>query len=135
MSGEPDGPDHGAFAALDRLARSAQGAVGSGERVEWRPGAHGDAPVPKPALAGDGVRYTLSRLATVAPGPEGTERDAAAAAAALEAAGCAVRVDAFADGTRWVRAERDGDDLVLKLAVNGNRLVTAQSPGLGALGD
>lgn len=135
--GRPDASGgRDAFARLDALARVAQAAVGpdaegdAGDRDAWRPGAHGDAPTPKPALGGEGLRYSLSRLRRATPGADAVSRDADRAAEALAEAGCATRVDAFADGARWVRAEHGGSVIVVKLLPNGNRLVTAQSPDL-----
>ena len=131
------------FEAVDGLARLAQGAVDAGTRVEssgdgaaWRPGAHGDACRVKPALAGDGYRFALSRLRASADAADqaDTARVAAEAdrvAAALAGAGCAVHRRTFESGDEWVAGERGAVAVVVKLAPNGNRLVTAESRDFG----
>ncbi|MGO2113230.1 MAG: hypothetical protein ACTH31_16625 [Pseudoclavibacter sp.] len=110
---------------LEALAEAAQAALGADE---WFAGAHGAAATPKVAASGHGYSLSLSRSCRAAAGIEGVATQAADAHAALAAAGCEVDERVFGAGDSiWVVAARSGDEVVVKLASNGNRLVTAES--------
>lgn len=94
----------------------------------WQAGAHGDGAQPKPAVRGDGYRFTVSRIGRAEPGAAAVADEAGAVRRACEDAGCTVEVREFGGGQAvWVVATLGDDSVVTKLVDNGNRLITAES--------
>lgn len=111
---------------VDALADTAQQALPA---AEWRPGAHGADARPRPTDDGAGHRFALSRMGTCPPGGDAIDADATAVDAALGAAGCTTERREFGGGDAvWIVAHRADASVVVKLAANGNRLVSAESP-------
>ncbi|KAB1649305.1 hypothetical protein [Pseudoclavibacter endophyticus] len=116
---------HGRARALEVLAEAAQAALGA---EAWLAGAHGGTAAPRADPSGRGYHFSLSRSCRCEPGADRVMAQAAEAHAALAAAGCEVEDRVFGGGESiWVIAVKDGDQIVVKLASNGNRLVTAES--------
>lgn len=115
----------GRAASLEQLAATAQGVLTTDA---WRPGAHGEHATPKADDDRTRHRLTLSRSCSCEPGTDRVASEAAAMREALAAAGCDVDERAFGGGDQvWIVASRGDDEVVVKLASNGNRLITAQS--------